>query len=89
MDGFQIIKSEDSFLFENKIGSSAISGIGQYIDTIAMLYGLSGSIDQVVEVITLLADGTENMVFTLYRMKLAFENYQFQLIDELSTFQRM
>ena len=51
--------------------------------------GLAGGIHQIVEVITLLADGTEKMVFTLYRMKLAFGNYQFQLIDELSTFQRM
>ena len=54
-----------------------------------MGYGLTGGVDQIVEVFTLLADGAEDMVFTLYRMKLAFENYQFQLIDELSTFQRM
>ena len=45
MDGFQIIESENTFFLKYEIGSSTTPRIRQYIDTIAMLYGLAGGID--------------------------------------------
>ena len=52
MDSFQIIESENSFLFKNEISSSAAPRIRQYIDTIAMLYSFACCIDQIAEIIS-------------------------------------
>ncbi len=75
IDRFQIIESEDAFLLKNKIGSPTTPRIRQYIDTIAMLYSLARCIDQIVEVITLFANGTENIGFALYEMELSIVDY--------------
>ena len=71
IDGFQIIESEDTFLFKNEISSPATSGIRQNIDAITMLYSLARRINQIVEVITFFADSAEDIRFTLYGMEFA------------------
>ena len=83
MDSFQIIESENSFLFKNEISSSAAPRIRQYIDTIAMLYSFACGIDQIVEIITILVNSTENIGISFYWVKLTIVNYSFQLIEYL------
>ena len=45
-----------------------------------MLYSLACCIDQIVEIITLLADSTINISFTFYKTKFAIVDNQLQLI---------
>ena len=52
-----------------------------------MFYSLTRCINQVVEIVTLFANGTENTGFALNRMEVAIIDYLFQLIDKLCTFQ--
>ena len=87
MNGFQIIESEETFLLKYEIGSSTTPRIWQYIDAIAMLYSFARCIDQIVEVITMLANGTVNIGFALYEMEFAIINNMFQLLNETGTFQ--
>ena len=52
-----------------------------------MLYGFACSLDQVVVVVTLVADGTENSRLALNGEKFAGVDNQFQLIDKRGSFQ--
>ena len=52
-----------------------------------MLYGLAGSIDQIVVVGILRTDDTINVGLTFNGMELAIADYQFQLINKLGALQ--
>ena len=52
-----------------------------------MLYCFTGSIEQVLEVFTLLSYCTIDICFSLYRMKFAVIDDLFQLINKTNAFQ--
>ena len=87
MDSFQIIESKDTFLFKNEICCATNPRVRQDIHTIAMLYSFTSRIYQVVEIVTLFTNGTENTGFAINRMEVAIIDYLFQLIDKLGTLQ--
>ena len=52
-----------------------------------MLYSLACCINQIVEVVTLFAYSTINIVFTLYWTEFSMVDYELQLINKLGSFQ--
>ena len=54
-----------------------------------MLNSLACCIDQIVEIITLLADSTINISFTFYKTKFAIVDNQLQLLNKTGTLQIM
>ena len=54
-----------------------------------MLYSLACCINQIVEVVTLFAYSTINIVFTLYWTEFSMVDYELQLVDKPGTLQIM
>ena len=81
-NSFKVKHFINTFSLENEICCPNSFRIRQYIDTIAMLYSLACCINQIVEIITLFANRTINISFTLYKTKFTIIDNQLQLLNK-------